>query len=56
LCGKRGAFFTVEVDAPEELLELLGPEIDANFKTDAQPVAPMERIGELFQQWASAGR
>ena len=56
LCGKRGAFFIVEVDAPEELLELLGPEIYANFKTDAQPVAPMERIGELFQQWAAAGR
>ncbi len=56
LCGKRGVFFIVDVDAPEELLELLGPEIYANFKTDVQPVAPMERIGELFQQWAAAGR
>jgi hypothetical protein len=56
LCGKRGAFFIVEVDAPEELLEVLGPEIYANFETDAQPVAPMERIGELFQEWAAAGR
>ncbi len=56
LCGKRGAFFIVEVDAPEELLEVLGPEIYANFETDVQPVAPMERIGELFQQWAAAGR
>ena len=56
LCGKRGGFFIVEVDAPEELQALLGPEIYANFKTDVQPVAPMERIGELFQQWASAGR
>jgi hypothetical protein len=37
-------------------LELLGPEIYANFKTDVQPVAPMERIGELFQEWAAAGR
>jgi hypothetical protein len=56
LCGKRGIFFIVEVDAPEELLEVLGPEIYANFETDAQPVAPMARIGELFQEWAAAGR
>ncbi len=56
LCGKRGGFFIVEVDAPEELLELLGPEIYANFETDVQPVAPLEKIGELFQQWAAAGR
>jgi hypothetical protein len=56
LCGKRGIFFIVEVDSPEELLDLLGPEMYANFKTNVQPVAPMERIGELFQQWAAAGR
>jgi hypothetical protein len=56
LCGKRAGFFIVDVDAPEELLELLGPEIYANFETDVQPVAPLERIGELFQQWAAAGR
>ena len=56
LCGKRGGFFIVEVDAPEELVELFGPEIYANFETDVQPVAPMERIGELFQQWAAEGR
>jgi len=45
-----------EVDAPEGVLELLGPEVYANFETDVQPVAPLERIGELFQQWAAAGR
>jgi hypothetical protein len=56
LCGKRGMFFIVEVDAPEGVLELLGPEVYANFETDVQPVAPLERIGELFQQWAAAGR
>jgi hypothetical protein len=44
LCGKRGGFF------------MFGPEIYANFETDVQPVAPMERIGELFQQWAAEGR
>jgi hypothetical protein len=55
-CGKRGGFLIVEVDAPEELFELLGPEIWANFEVDIQPLAPLERIGELFQQWASEGR
>ncbi len=56
LCGKRGGFFIVDVDAPEELLALFGPEIYANFETDVQPVAPLEAIGELFQQWAQQGR
>ena len=56
LCGKRGGFLIAEVDAPEELIALFGPEIYANFEVDVQPLAPMERIGELFQQWASEGR
>jgi hypothetical protein len=56
LCGKRGGFFIVDVDAPEDLYELLGPEIYANFETDIQPLAPLERIGELFEQWAAEGR
>ena len=56
LCGKRGGFFIVDVDAPEELFELLGPEIYANFEVDVQPLAPLERIGELFQQWVAEGR
>ncbi len=56
LCGKRGIFFIVDVDAAEKLLELLGPEIYANFEMEVQPIAPLESIGELFQQWAAAGR
>jgi hypothetical protein len=56
LCGRRAGYFIVDVDAPEELFALLGPEIYANFETDVQPVAPMERIGELLQQWATEGR
>ena len=56
LCGERKGFFIVDVDAPEELFELLGPEIYANFELDVQPVAPLERIGELFEQWAAEGR
>ena len=56
LCGRRGGYFIVDVDAPEELLALLGPEIYANFETDVQPVAPMERLGDIFQQWATESR
>jgi hypothetical protein len=56
LRGKRGAFFLVDIDAPEELYELFGPEIYGNFALDAQPVTPVETLGELFQQWAAAGR
>ena len=56
LCGKRGFCFNFPVGEPEELFELLGPEIYANFKVDVQPVAPIERIAELFQQWASEDR
>jgi hypothetical protein len=46
----------VDIDAPEELYELFGPEIYGNFAVDAQPVTPMERLGEIFQSWASEGR
>ena len=56
LCGKRGAFFIVDVDAPEELVELFGPEAYTNFEVDVQPLAPLERIADLFQQWADEGR
>ena len=57
MCGnKRGAFFIVDVDAPEELVELFGPEAYTNFEVDVQPVAPLERIADLFQQWADEGR
>ena len=56
LTGKRAGFFLVDIDAPEELYELFGPEIFANFKLEAHPVTPMDKIGELFQKWATEGR
>ena len=55
-CGKRANFFIVDVDNPEELLELLVPEIYANFETDVQPVPPLAGKGERFQEWAAAAR
>ncbi len=56
LSGKRAGFLQVNIDAPEELTELLGPEILGNFRVDAQPVTPTEKLGELLQQWACEGR
>jgi hypothetical protein len=56
LSGTRGGFFLVDVDAPEELLEQMGPEIYANFKLEVHPVTPLDTIGELFQRWAAEGR
>ena len=56
LSGKRAGFFLVDIDAPEEIYELFGPEILANFKVEVHPVTPLDKIGELFQRWASEGR
>ena len=56
LSGTRGGFFLVDIDAPEELFELMGPEICANIKLEVLPVTPLDTIGELFQRWATEGR
>ena len=56
LSSKRALFFLVDIDAPEELYDLFGPEIYGSFAVDAQPVTPVEKIGEIFQRWASEGR
>ena len=56
LSGKRAGFFLVDIDAPEEIYELFGPEILANFKLEVHPVTPLDKKGELFQRWASEGR
>ena len=57
LSGQRAGFFLVDdIDAPEEIYELFGPEILANFKLEVHPVTPLDKIGEIFQRWASEGR
>ncbi len=40
--GKRAGFFLVDIDSPEEIYELFGPEIFANFKLEVHPVTPLE--------------
>ncbi len=54
--NKRGGFFLMDVDDIAELYDLLGPEFYANFEVVVQPILPIERVGELFQKWASEGR
>jgi hypothetical protein len=56
LGGKRGGFFLVDIDAPEEIYELFGAEMFANGKMEAYPVTPLDKIAELFQRWATEGR
>lgn len=55
LGGKRGSFL-IDIDAPEEFYALFGPEIYGTCKVEAYPVIPLEKGGQLFQQWAEEGR
>ncbi len=56
LGGLRGAFVVINIDAPEELYALFGPEVYGTCALEVYPIIPMEKGGELFQQWAAAGR
>jgi len=56
LTGKRGGFFLVDIDAPEELYKLFGPEMYDTSRVEAHPVTPMDTAGEMFEQWAEEGR
>ena len=56
LTDRRGAFFLVDVDAAEELYALFGPEVYSSFHVQASPVAPIDKVGALFQQWSQEGR
>lgn len=56
LGGIRGGFFVVDIDAPEDLYELFGPEIYGTCAVEAHPVVTVQKAGELFQKWAEEGR
>ena len=44
LSGQRAGFFLLDdIDAPEEIYELFGPEILANFKLEVHPLRPWIR-------------
>src|SRR5829696_5443069 len=52
----RGGFFLVDIDTPEELFELFGPEVHGNLELEAHPLNSIEKIGGIFQRWATEGR
>lgn len=56
LGGERGAFFLIDIDAPEDFYALFGPEIYGTCRLQSYPVVPLEKGGQLFQQWAEEGR
>lgn len=56
LGGRRGAFFVLDVDEPEELYSVLGPETYGNCTVEAHPIIPWQAGEALFQQWAAEGR
>jgi len=56
LAGVRGGFFLLEVDSPDELYTLLGPEIYSTCRVEAHPTIPFERGAAIFQQWEAEGR
>jgi hypothetical protein len=56
LSGKRGGFFLVDIDSPEELVDLFGAEMLANGKMEVHAVTPLDKIGAIFQRWATEGR
>src|SRR5438067_7878220 len=56
LADRRGAFLLVDLDAPEDLYALLGPEVYGIFRVQALPVAPLDKVAPLFEQWAKSGR
>ena len=56
LVGKRGGFFLVDVDSPEELFTLFGPELYDTCQVEAHPVMAMDAAGQMFGQWAEENR
>jgi hypothetical protein len=56
LVGKRGGFFLVDVDNPEELYTLFGPELYDTSRVEAHAVMSMEAAGQMFGQWAEEDR
>ena len=49
LTDRRGCFFLLDVNVAEEIYELFGPEIFGNCHVQASPIAPVERVGALFE-------
>jgi hypothetical protein len=54
---ERGLYMILDdVNADGEITEILGPEIFDNGYVEVHPIVSVERLGELFRQWAQQGR
>jgi hypothetical protein len=45
-----------DVNSADEITEILGPELLDNGYVESHTIVSVERIGELFMQWAQQGR
>ena len=46
----------MDIDDPEELFTLFGPELYDTSRVEAHPVMSMEAAGQMFGQWAEEDR
>ena len=54
---ERGLYMILDdVSADGEISEILGPELLDNGYVEVHPIVSIERIGQLFRQWAQQGR
>lgn len=51
-----GGYLVVNVETPEDLLAILGPEIIDNCRVESHPIVSTEAAGALYRQWAEQGR
>ncbi len=53
----RGLYMILDdVNADGEITDILGPELFDNGYVEVHPIVSVERLGELFRQWAQQGR
>ena len=54
---ERGLYMILDdVNADDEISEILGLELLDNGSVEVHPIVSVERMGELFRQWAQQGR
>ena len=53
----RGMYMILDdVNADGVISEIIGPEVFDNGYVEVHPIVSVERLGELFRQWAQQGR
>lgn len=52
----RAGYFIMDIERPEQMTELLGPEILDNCHVESHPFYSIDAISRLFEQWHEQGR